>query len=65
MGSSGSCSRGQLLSRSLFAQGGNNLIKCFYLITGEVVQHEIPTFKVVLVGKFCKFDSPNMAAARC
>lgn len=33
-----------------------NLVNTIIQFTGEVVQHEIPTFKVVLVGKFCKFD---------
>lgn len=47
---------------SLSSSFRRKLNNCYSLITGEVVQHEIPTFKVVLVGKFCKFDfsSPIM-----
>lgn len=31
--------------------------RSYSFITGEVIQNEIPTFKVVLVGKFCTFNS--------
>lgn len=54
MGAAGSCSSGEFCFLYIYRSVRNSALNTVSSITGKVVQQEIPTFKVVLVGKLCK-----------
>ena len=56
MGAAGSCSSGELLLVCILRSVRQSALTTVSFITGKVVQQEIPTFKVVLVGKLFKID---------
>ena len=53
MGAAGSCGSGEILFVCFVNSLGRHLIVFLSVTTGKLVKQEIPTFKIVLVGKLC------------